>query len=541
VKPNPSKELLVIRFRLSALFTAGAIVAIAAVFAPPAGAASKAPAPSPSPSAAAVPSPTATPETLDKQIPRLEAALKANPNDKDTMTELSMDYLQVQRPDLAVQLTQKLLQGGTKNAQIYFVDGQSQASLGKVDQGLASMEQAANLEPTNIMILQSLTEMYMRANRPADAERVAKRAETFNSTSKEAAENYGFVLAAEKKFDEARTQFEAAAKLDPKDTHPIVLEAQTYEDSNALALASGVLDRALTVDPKSLEALAAKAELASAQHDIKTSIANYNLILAQMTDDTRRAAVTDQMALAYAREKDDTNADATYRKAIDSYGNLPAAHLAYGDYLAAKNDKAGAQREWTTAAGPNRDNPEALARLGQSAAQANDFNRSVDNYKRLTEVDANDPRAYLLLGQAQMANKSYTGARDTFKAAYNLAHSADALVGLAAADQASHNYNEAIQIYEALDKNAAPLVKANPSLLFNMGQAYQGVNQQQKAKAAYTRFLAFLKPNTQGYTQVKQLIANIDHPQSSRPAPKSSAKPAAKTGAKPSPKSTPKT
>jgi hypothetical protein len=67
------------------------------------------------------------------------------------------------------------------------------------------------------------------------------------------------------------------------------------------------------------------------------------------------------------------------------------------------------------------------------------------------------------------------------------------------------------------------------------------VNQQQKAKAAYTRFLAFLKPNTQGYTQVKQLIANIDHPQSSRPAPKSSAKPAAKTGAKPSPKSTPKT
>jgi tetratricopeptide (TPR) repeat protein len=537
VKPNPSKELLVIRFRLSALFTAGAIVTVAAIFALPAGAASKA-APSPSPTASAAPLPTATPESLDKQIPRLEAALKANPNDKDTMTQLSMDYLQAQRPDLAVQLTQKLLQGGTKNAQIYFIDGESQTMLGKVDAGLASMEQAANLEPTNIMVLQSLTEMYMRANRPADAERVAKRAVTFNTTSKEAAENYGFVLAAEKKFDEARAQFEIAAKLDPKDTHPIVLEAQTYEDSNALALASQLLDRALTIDPKSLEALAAKAELASAQHDIKTSIATYQLILDQMTNDTRRAAVTDQMAIAYAREKDDTDADATYRKAIDSYGGSPAAHLAYGDYLAAKNDKNGAQREWTSAAGPNRDNPEALARLGQVAMQSNDFNKAIDNYKRLTEVDSTDPRAYLLLGQAQMVGKSFSSARDTFKAAYNLAHSADALVGLAAADQATRNYNEAIQIYEALDKNAAPLVKANPSLLFNMGQAYQGANQQQKAKATYVRFLAFLKPNSQGYNQVKQIIANIDR-SPSKPAPKSSAKPA-KPGAKPSPKPTPK-
>jgi tetratricopeptide (TPR) repeat protein len=539
VKPNPSKELLVIRFRLSALYTAGAIVAVAAVFASPAGAASKAaPSPSPSPTASAAPAPTATPETIDKQIPRLEAALKANPNDKDTMTQLSMDYLQVQRPDLAVQLTQKLLQGGTKNAQIYFVDGESQTMLGKVDDGLASMEQAANLEPTNIMILQSLTEMYMRANRPADAERVAKRAVTFNTTSKEAAENYGFVLAAEKKFDEARAQFEIAAKMDPKDPHPIVLEAQTYEDSNALALASQLLDRALAIDPKSLETLAAKAELASAQHDIKTAVANYGLILDQMTDDTRRAAVVDQMAIAYAREKDDTNADATYRRAIDSYGGLPAAHLAYGDYLAAKNDKNGAVREWTSAVGPNRDNPEALARLGQFAAQGNDFNKAVDNYKRLTEVDSNDPRAYLLLGQAQMAARSFTTARDTFKAAYNLAHSADALVGLAAADQATRNYTEAIQIYEALDKNAAPLVKANPSLLYSMGQAYQGANQQQKAKATYVRFLAFLKPNTQGYTAVKQLIANIDHPQSK---PVSKPKMAAKPGAKPSPKPTPKT
>ena len=528
-----------IRFRLSVLFAAGAIVAIAAGASHPAAAAGK-PAPAPTATAAApAPAPSATPEGLDKQIPRLEGLIKDNPNDKESMTILATDYLQVNRPDLAVALTQKLLAGGTKNAQIYFVDGEAQALTGKADSGSASMEQAANLEPTNIQVLQALTQMYMRSNRPADAERVAKRATTFNTNSKEAFENYGFVLAAQKKFDEARTQFEVAAKLDPKDPHPVVLEAQTYEDANALPLAMQLLDRALTINPTDLESLAGKAELASAQHDIKMSVATYGLILAQMKDDPTKANVTDQMAVAYAREKMDTDADATFRKAIDDYGSLPPAHIAYGDYLAAKKDMNGAVREWTTAVGANRDNPEALARLGQAAAEANDFNKAVDNYKRLTEVVSTDPRTWLLLGQAYMANKNWNGARDSFKASFNLSHSADALVGLAAADQQARNYPEAIEIYEALDKNAAPLVKANPGLLYNMGNAYQSANQPQKAKAAYVRFLAFLKPGTQGYGQVQQLIAKIDRPGSSSQS-KPAVKPSAKPGVKPVVKATAK-
>jgi tetratricopeptide (TPR) repeat protein len=171
---------------------------------------------------------------------------------------------------------------------------------------------------------------------------------------------------------------------------------------------------------------------------------------------------------------------------------------------------------------------------------ANDFPKAIDYYKRLTEVAATDPRTFLLLGQAYMANKNWSNARDAFKASFNLSHTPDALVGLAAADQQSRNFTEAIQIYEAIDKNAAQLVKANPDLLFNMGNAYKGANQPQKAKAAYVRFLAFLKPGTQGYGEVKQLIADVDRG-SSKPAPKSSAKPVAKATAKPGakPKPTP--
>src|ERR1700738_4502509 len=91
-------------------------------------------APPPNPAAtatpAAAPSPTASPEPLDKAIPRLEAKLKTDPNDKQRLTALSADYLQINRPDLAIKLTQKLLQSGTKTAQVYYFDGLAQGGTG---------------------------------------------------------------------------------------------------------------------------------------------------------------------------------------------------------------------------------------------------------------------------------------------------------------------------------------------------------------------------------------------------------------------------
>jgi tetratricopeptide (TPR) repeat protein len=436
------------------------------------------------------------------------------------MTQLSTDYLNVNRPDLAAALTQKLLQGGTKNAQIYFTDGAAQAALGHQTEGIASMEQAANLEPTNMLILQYLTEMYLRENRPADAERVAKRAVTFNPTLEPAFENYGFVLAAEKKYDDARAQFEAAAKLDPKNPHPVVLVARTYVDQNAFALAGQTFDRAIAIDGTDLEAEIGKAQLAASQHDVKTAIATYDTILSQQTQPTDKAAVMVEEAKVYAAEKQDAQAEATLKKAIDAYPNVPATHIAYGDYLAGKSDKAGAQREWTTAAGPNNDNPDALVRLGNLAAANNDLTTAAADFKKLTEVAPQDPRGYLLLGQTYMVQKNFNGARDAFKASYNLQRTPDSLVGLATADQGSGNYTEAIQIYEALDKGAPELIKQNPGLLYNLGRAYQSTHQNDKAKATYTRTLAYMKPGTPEYKATQSALESVSSGSSTASAPK---------------------
>src|SRR5581483_5141632 len=167
-----------------------------------------------------------------KAIPRLESALKANPGDKTSMSELAADYVQINRPDLAIQLTQKLLAGGEKNAQVYFYDGVSQAALGHQKEALSDLENASNLEPTNAAVLGALTNMYLQLKRPQDAERVAKRAVTFNPNDENA-----------------------------QDPHPLVLEAQTYVAQNAIARAEQLYGRATQVDPNSMDALVGKGQL----------------------------------------------------------------------------------------------------------------------------------------------------------------------------------------------------------------------------------------------------------------------------------------
>jgi tetratricopeptide (TPR) repeat protein len=307
--------------------------------------ASAAPKATPAPAASASPAPasSATPEPLDHVISRLEAKMKADPNDKAAAQDLAGAYFQANRPDLTLGITKKLLAGGTKNAQVYYFDGVANAAIGDTKSAVASLEQARNFEPTNAQVLGTLTTIYLRLNQPADAERVAQKAIAFNKDDENAYINYGLVLSAEQKFDEARKQFETAATLNPKDAHPIVLEARSYVDQKAIAFAQQLFDRAIAIDPTSGEALYGKAKLSAAQHNVKDAVTNYEALLKTSTDDNERASIVDEEAALYAAEKMSAEADAAFKRAIASYPGVLGTHIAYGDYLASTKDNAGAE------------------------------------------------------------------------------------------------------------------------------------------------------------------------------------------------------
>jgi cytochrome c-type biogenesis protein CcmH/NrfG len=75
-----------------------------------------------------------------------------------------------------------------------------------------------------------------------------------------------------------------------------------------------------------------------------------------------------------------------------------------------------------------------------------------------------------------------------------------------------HNYKEAQEIFEAIEKNGGDYVSKDPSVIFMLGQSYQKQGLKPQAKSAYQRFLAYLKPGTQAYSEVQKIIQDIDKP-----------------------------
>lgn len=464
--------------------------------------------PSPTP----LPMPTATPEPPNIAIPRLEQKLKENPNDREAMTELATEFLGIGHPEAAVPLTQRLLQLGSKTGQVYYIDGAAQQALGNLPAALADFEQAANLEPTNLSVLSSLSDLYVRANRMQDAERVAARAVTFNKTEPRAYTVLGVVYASEQKWDDARKQFEAAYNLDPKDVTPLMQEAQTWVMQNTIPNALQVVDRAIAVDPKNVQVLVYRADLYAKQNDIAKSASAYDDAIAAAATDAEKASVLVRKALMYSQAKRQSDAQATFALAIKQYPQIGSLHTAYGEYFLAQKDQRRAEQELLTAIRVDKTDVNALMDLAQLKESQNRMTDAIGYLKQVTSV-APSAQSYALLGQAYVSTHDYAHAKDACSKSFQINRTPDTLGCIAGSDYSLKNFKEAATIFDALDRSVKPYMDRNPQLLYMAGVSYTHTNEKGKAVDVYKRLLKMLRPGTKEYKQIQTQIADLSKSQ----------------------------
>jgi tetratricopeptide (TPR) repeat protein len=461
------------------------------------------PSPSPSPSAL----PTASPEPPSVAIPRLTAKLKANPTDQLAMAQLAAEYIQVSRPDIAIQYTQHLLQLGDKTAQVFYYDALAQEQLGNGVGALNDLEQASNLDPTNLNVLASLADLYIRAQRPNDAERIARRAVTFNKTDPGALMTLGSVYAAEQHYDDARAQFEAALVLNPKDPAPIFQIATTYAQQDNIPLALQTIARALAIDPRNIQALVFKADLYAKQHDdARTSEAYDDAVVAAPTDG-EKVAIMIRKAAYFVQEKKDAQAVAIFTQMTQTFPKVAAGFAAFGDYYASVRQFDRAIGQWQAALAIDPNDSGALLGMGEVAMQSGKLNDSISYLRRYTQVSP-DAQGFAMLGQAYSRVRDYSGARDACGKSFEIQRSPATLSCVAGADFELRNYKEAAQIFDALNSGAHSFLDANPPLLYMAAKAYASSNQCSKAAAAYKRLLPMMKKGTKDYAAVQKGAAD---------------------------------
>lgn len=455
--------------------------------------------------------PTATPEPPNIAIPRLETKLKENPNDRQAMIELATEFLGIGHPEAAITLTQRLLQLGSKTGQVYYLDGASQQALGNMQAALSDFEQASNLEPTNLAVLSSLSDLYVRANRFPDAERVAERAVTFNKTDPRAYTALGVVYASEQKWDDARKQFETAYNLDPKDVTPLMQEAQTWVMQNTIPNALQVVDRAIAVDPKNVQVLVYRADLYAKQNDIAKASSAYDDAIAAGTTDAEKASVMVRKALMFAQAKRQADARATFDAAIKQFPQIASLHTAYGEYFLSQKDERSAERELLTAIRGDKTDVNALSDMARLKASQG---RMIDAIGYLKQVAAVAPSAqsFALLGEAYIATHDYSHAKEACAKSFQIDRTPDTLGCIAGSDYSMKNYKEAAKIFDVLDRSVQAYMDHNPQLLYMAGVSYTRTNEKGKAVGAYKRLLKMLRPGTKEYKHIQSQIADLSKP-----------------------------
>ncbi|HEY9086258.1 MAG TPA: tetratricopeptide repeat protein [Candidatus Tyrphobacter sp.] len=464
----------------------------------------------PTPSPTPAPLPTATPEPPSIAIPRLQARIRANPNDQEAMTELAGQYLSINRPELALPLSQRLLHDGDKSAQVYFIDGYAQQALGQIPSAINDLEQASTIDPTNVTVLGNLAQLYLAVNRPADAERIANRAVTFNATSPQAFLSLGSVYAAQSHYGDARIQLEKAFALDKTDTRPLFSIAQTYVAQNNISLALQTIERVLVVDPKNVDALAFKADLYARQHDDVHAAEAYDDAAVAAPTDEQKVAIYVRKAQYFVSEHKNAQAEAVYQDLLTRYPNVALTYVAYGAYLAATQHlvEQGVV-QWRKALSIDPDNEDALRDMGQYELQHNRISDAIVYLKHLVSVTPS-AAGYELLAQAYNSQHQYAAQRDACSRSFAIKRSPDTLACIAGADFEMRNYREAGQIFDVLDNAARGYLDQNPQLLYIAARTYAGLHQRDKAISAYKRLLPLMRRGSPAYKTVQRAIADLN-------------------------------
>lgn len=464
----------------------------------------------PTPSPTPAPLPTATPEPPSIAIPRLQALLKANPNDQEAMTELAGQYLSINRPDLTLALTRHLLQAGDKTAQVYFIDGYAQQALGQIAAAIDDLEQASTLDPTNVEVLGNLANLYLAVNQPMDAERIAKRAVTFNKTNPDAYMALGSVYAAESHYDDARIQFEQAFTLDTTSAKPLYSIAQTYVAQNNIPMALQSIDRALAVDPNSVDALSFKAQLYARQHDVTHATEAYDDAAVAAPTDEQKVAIEIEKAEFYSSAHLDPQALAVYQQLMTQYPSVSLVYVGYGAYLAAeKHDMTGAVAQWRKALTIDPDQTDALRDMGQYDLQSNRANDAIVALRHLVTVEPTAEN-YAFLAEAYNELHQYALQREACKDSFAIKRTPETLGCIGGADFELHNYREAGQIFEALDFYAKGYLDRDPDLLYIAARTYTTLHQKDKAIDAYQRLLALTPRGSAAYKKLQKALADLN-------------------------------
>jgi tetratricopeptide (TPR) repeat protein len=303
----------------------------------------------------------------------LRAVLKDQPDSVEVLTLLARAHMANGEPKLAQEVFDSAVNQYPNHMLIRFARADFLASQQEYEAAMKDVDAILEKDPKNAQALQAKAEVAAGMKDWAVATEYLTRVKAALPNQPDGYYRQGLVYEAQKKYDEAAAEYEAALSRAPTATEPLRALVR-------IKLAKGKPDQAIMRVNQSLQAVPGNAGL--------------QLLLAEV----------------YANQKQYKESEAVVRKLLQANPRVPEGYLALANLAIARNDLPGAAQslqQGLDAVGPNASLSVALAEVFQRQNQAD---KAVEQYEA---VLARDPgnlvaanNAAALLSEAKGDQKS---------------------------------------------------------------------------------------------------------------------------------------
>lgn len=179
---------------------------------------------------------------------------------------------------------------------------------------------------------------------------------------------------------------------------------------------TGETEKAAAVVSQLLADQPTDTELLYTSYRLYSDLADKALLTMALTDPDG-ARMHEMMARELARHGDEAQAIVNYREALKLNPHLPGAHFEFGELLYNSSNtelQAQAEPEFRAALADNPNDEKTHLALGVAAAKQGDTKTAYNEYSRALELQPNDPDALVELGKVQMTMNENDKAQDTF-------------------------------------------------------------------------------------------------------------------------------
>ena len=348
----------------------------------------------------------------------LTKALALAPNLPIVRQLLAQTYLQQAQTTKALAAIQPLLDSHNANAQTYELAGQAQLRAGNFDLSADYLGNAAKLDPGNAL---TRTYLAMAKLKSAGNDSTIAELQSISNTDKGTFADLALVslLINFKDFDRALKAVDNIEKKIHTGTVALNLRGQIQVLKKDDAGARSYFEQALKIDPRDLQAASSLAALDLVNKQPKLAQGRIEAILTAAPDNYAALVAKAKLLALTGGSVDDITE--TLIKAVAAAPNQAEARLMLIEALLAARKVKAAQDAAAAAVSVLPSNIELLDALGRAQTANGDLNQAVLTFKKYAALEPKSARPQLRLAGAYLAGNNKPAAEQSLRRAMALA------------------------------------------------------------------------------------------------------------------------